>query len=213
MLHSIKNNLPAPVRSILRNIVFRYRSYLVKKYGLQALRDVLRVVNEDKPRAFIAFGTLLGLHREEKLIAHDIDIDLGCFYEDLPETLNLLRDFGITLSYKFQDNMLPECGEYRFFYRKIPFDIFIFNRREDTVFCTDFVLKHNKFMVRELVFNDFKLTNLRVDGYDYCAPSNPKKFLSARYGDNYMTPDKSFDYKNPAPCILMTDREAIKISL
>lgn len=208
MLMFLKNSLPVPVRALLRKIVFRYRSHLIQKHGAQALKDILSVVNKDSPRAFIAFGTLLGLYRQQELIAHDIDIDLGCFYEDLPETLKLLEEFGIRFNYKFQDSMLPECGEYRFFYKKIPFDIFIFNKREEQAFCTDFVLKDNRFIVRELVFDAFELTNLRANGYDYCSPSEPEKFLAARYGDSFMTPDKSFDYKNPAPCIIMTDREA-----
>lgn len=205
---SFKNYIPTPLRNILKKMVFAYRSWLIRKQGLAALKEVFDIINKDKPKAFAAFGTLLGLYREQSLLGHDIDIDIGVFHEDLQDTLTALEKAGITFSFYFQDTTYPNCLEYRFFYKKIPFDIFVFNRIGDDAICTDFVNKNGVFMIRENVFEDFELDYIEVDGYRFCVPKQPEKFLLGRYGETYMTPDKSYDYKNPAPCIRNTDRVA-----
>ena len=133
---NVKDYIPKPLRNLLKKLVFAYRSWLIRKQGLLALKEIFDIINRDKPKAFAAFGTLLGLYRERALLGHNIDMDIGCFYED------------------------------------------------------------------------FALDYIEIDGYHFCVPQHPEKFLLGRYGKNYMTPDKSYDYKNPAPCIRNTDRVA-----
>lgn len=205
---NVKDYIPTPLRNLLKKLVFAYRSWLIRKQGLLALKEVFDIINKDKPKAFAAFGTLLGLYREQALLGHDIDIDIGCFHEDLEDTLNALTAAGIHFTYYFQDTTHPNCLEYRFFHKKIPFDIFVFNRIDGEAICTDFINKNGVFSIRENVFEDFSLDYIEIDGYHFCVPQHPEKFLLGRYGKNYMTPDKSYDYKNPAPCIRNTDRVA-----
>ena len=109
---SFKNYIPTPLRNILKKMVFAYRSWLIRKQGLAALKEVFDIINKDKPKAFAAFGTLLGLYREQSLLGHDIDIDIGVFHEDLQDTLTALEKAGITFSFYFQDTTYPNCLEY-----------------------------------------------------------------------------------------------------
>lgn len=213
ILTVIKETIPTPLRNLLKKMVFTYRSVKIRRRGILVLNDILGVLNHDKPKAFAVFGTLLGLYREKGLLAHDIDIDIACFYEDLPDIIETLSEIGINFIYKFQDNDFPEQVEYRFFYKDIPFDIFVFHKATSYVYCTDFVRKSDEFFTRELRFEHFDLASIVIDGHSYVTPSNPEKFLASRYGPSFMTPDRSFDYKNPAPCIFATKRKAKMIPL
>ena len=45
----------------------------------KTLEDMKSILDKNKIHFFLAFGTALGAHRENKFIEHDEDIDIGVF--------------------------------------------------------------------------------------------------------------------------------------
>lgn len=200
----IKRFLPEQLIKILRGIKLQRQSANMKARGFATLSELLKTTNKDQTKVFCVFGTLLGLHREGNLIEHDYDIDIACYSENLIEVLDVLKILGAKFTHRFTSETNPDFGEYSFLLNGIRFDLFIFHRDNEVVFCTDYVEKDNTFMERQLVFPTFELENVIINGFQFCLPSDPSVFLAQRYGANYMQPDPSFDYRADAPCIRRT---------
>lgn len=58
---------------------------ILRLYGPDMLESVLDAARELDMRVFLTYGTLLGHVRDGGFIAHDWDIDLGIFEEDIPK--------------------------------------------------------------------------------------------------------------------------------
>ena len=68
------------------------KSEILQRNGFKVLRDVYYACSKAGIKAFLAEGTLLGHHRENGFIKHDLDIDLGILEEDIKKIGILERD-------------------------------------------------------------------------------------------------------------------------
>lgn len=189
----------------LKGLALRFVGRNMKKYGIPALEEVCKVLEECKVEYWADFGTLLGIYRDGKLLAHDMDIDMGLmretYSEDLEKTLSSrgfikVKEFtlegvlaeqtwkwnGVLIDLFFYDEIDGKICSYEFYTKGESVIRKIENGRKE---CTDLkvlrmYLPNNG--TKEIYFNNFKV---RV-------PADENEYLEGVYGPTYMVPDKNW---------------------
>ena len=157
-------------------------------------------------KPFLVSGTLLGCVREQRLLAHDYDIDLGVNLADefLP---GLLAELKRHPSFQLQETQFitneiavmnhwarGHAGQpwlVKFIYRNaIHLDFFIHISYQGEVFHGS---KKNLW-----ANTDFGLAPRSFYGVEFYAPENAEVYLTENYGD-WATPVRSFDCTTDTP--------------
>jgi phosphorylcholine metabolism protein LicD len=140
---------------------------------------------------WLDFGTLLGFHRDGKIIDWDSDLDVGILFEDFYknklEIENRIKEKGFFLT-KVYDN----------FYRvnfsdknHLHCDLFLFKKDKEGIYKTcfkEYKSKHNEI---------FPLNKKVFFGTEFNTPNNIELFLETRYGKNWEAPFKRSDGYKP----------------
>ena len=197
----LKSMLPNIIIIRIRKIIYLFRSRRLQRNGKDILHDLMSLVNSESDlKLFAVMGTLLGLHRERGIIKGDLDIDVACFCTDLPEVLRKLEKCGVKFKHQFISADNERHTEISFWYRAIKFDLYVFHDEKKGVYCTEYDFHNNAYRQTLLHFPKFTLTNCSIGKLRFCIPTMPELFLKTRYGSGYMTPDSTYDYRNPAAC-------------
>lgn len=170
---------------------------LLQEYGMEALQAFKDACTECSKDYWLEFGTLLGAVREKSFIRHDFDLDVGmpadAYTDEFEKVLlskGFVKDHFFYLVNVKSNEKTP--SEHAFFYKGIPFDIFLrfhqgdafktysFNVGEG---CAISVTKEYTFSVKE------PLSKVFINGLELNAPADPTENLSTYYGENFMTPD------------------------
>ena len=167
----------------------------------ECLNDIHDILTKHNIKFFLAFGTLLGQHRENNFISHDTDIDFGILESDYNKKIDLY----VTSSDKFENTYRKIGGEKTSleltFHHKngTRVDIFVLypinkEKNDDYYYCASWFgicdTKKEGFCkwgnhvrgLKQVTFKD-KIFNV---------PANTEEFLEECYG-NWRTPVK-FDY-------------------
>ena len=169
----------------------RSASFLDTSFVWRSLEEFSYVVKELGYQTFLVSGTLLGIVRDNKLIAHDDDIDVSIYlgngsFEQIAERFNLLKDQLNEL------NLIDNSFKGTFFRIKL---------------CQGVIIdafpswsKDNSVYVYPHTFGCFNLSDLlpfsdhsRGDAL-YTLPNNPKKLLTSNYGHNWKSPDPTWEF-------------------
>lgn len=174
--------------------------------ALECMTTLSKLVQATRARAFLVSGTLLGCVREQRILAHDYDIDLGMDVDDpafdvFVAALNAHPDFRLKRLQKVTNeialhnewarnyNNKPWLGKY-VYKEAIPVDFFshIFFRGE--------VFHGSK---RNLWVNsDFDLSTTELYGVTFNAPVEADRYLTENYGD-WRTPVQGFQCTTDTP--------------
>lgn len=148
---------------------------------------------------FISNGTLLGMIRESSYIGHDTDIDIGVMEEDFKlEILNEFINVGFSVFGIY--GKLENGYEISLIKDNIKLDIFVYYREGNSLVMSvwdgdnQIKYKYTNFTLREDVFRNFKVF----------IPSDPYRYLKEQYGENWMVPVVSWDWKS-SPHNIRTD--------
>lgn len=166
-------------------------SLLLHTYGEEFLRETLTACQSAGMRPFLAFGTLLGHHRDGGFIKHDADIDFGILESDfgkIDALVSAMKEQG----YVVRSNNEHEVSFYKPFFHTLLIDFFrfyekdrtfvYFDTRGDTVF--EYAFAHD-------ILEDF--CDVRFLGcLDAYVPQKAEEFLTTSYGD-WKTPRKEFN--------------------
>ena len=184
----------------------RKKRRALQKNGKELIHFLQDVLCEEK--FFFDMGTLLGIVRENRLLGHDLDIDLGIFLES-KEEIKKVREhlfnngFKLTFSYSIDEIGIVEDS---FIKNNIKFDLFYYHREEnaDVVYLmykvptsnlpegSLNVVKASCLHINEIEKVDFKGKKINV-------PKNKESYLAERYGKNWTIPDKNYVYwKGPS---------------
>jgi hypothetical protein len=156
-------------------------------------------------RPFIISGTLLGYARNNDLLPHDKDIDLGIIgWEDQFTVAQALLECGY---FKFDLSQLT--GKNRFLISGhdlrtgIAVDFFLFHEKEDHfVHGIDFDVG----FTQNYKFSKFNLQTINFLNHDFFAPSDIEKNLSENYGD-WKTPDTNYIVTIESPALMHTNED------
>ena len=151
--------------------------------ALRNLVDVRDALESFGARPFLVDGTLLGHVREGGFIAHDTDIDLGLFVEELrPEMARAVAARGFRVHRTFGT---PGRGfQWSFKRHAIKVDVFVYYRSGD-------VLYHAAWQKGEPIryeYPTFGLERVRFLGHEFWAPADPEAFLATKYGPDWRVP-------------------------
>ncbi|WP_160153829.1 LicD family protein [Microbulbifer sp. ALW1] len=158
-----------------------------KQVIYEELGQILKWLNEDfGVNAFISSGTLLGIIRDGKLIAHDDDVDI-CYISNFSEQSEILSERERLVEFLISKGCkLKRSGVAHYWCstpKSVKLDIFtgwVENER-----CI-----MNPLNIDGLPKNAiFPLVKRDVSGEELVVPSNPEALLELNYGTNWETPD------------------------
>lgn len=177
----------------------------MKKFGVPALNKLCNIFEEENIEYWADFGTLLGIYREGKFLAHDFDIDMGVMktsYSKLLEEKLQQNSFKKLKEYYINEELVEQTWTWN----GVLIDIFYYGIKDDKVYAYEFYTKGEVVKVKR-DDNTFECTNLDAlkmylpylktkiitfNGFSIRVPEDEDKYLRAVYGDGYMVPDKNW---------------------
>jgi hypothetical protein len=189
--------------------------------GFKALSSIQRIADATGVKMFLVSGTLLGLYREGRLLAHDYDVDVGVRADDphLPAFLTamaaapgLIESKSVTLS-KLDCLLNPWLGIgpkqpvlYKYFFSQggadaSRFGVDLFVHFEANGHCV-----HGNYRCL-WVNRPFALVRKNYGGTDYLVPSDTRLYLTENYGAFEI---ENKDFENSADCPNSTNLYGIR---
>jgi hypothetical protein len=184
-------------------IKYRQKKQDYNKYAFETL--LLAKDSLEKAGLFfwLDFGTLLGAHRENDFIKHDMDIDISMFAKDIDAAKNAMIQGGFKLFRTFEVQGDPNGVELTFVYNGVAIDILFYREEGDLMYCSVFFWqKEDDYRfggaknpsVRKWFCPNTGFKPMVFKGHEFNAPKDIVKYLTVNYGPNFMKPDKKFDY-------------------
>ena len=189
----------------------RKKRVALQKNGIALIHFLQDVLCEEK--FFFDFGTLLGIVRENRILGHDLDVDLGIFLDgeaEIKRVRELLYKNGCKIAYSYS---IDEIGivEDSFIINNIKFDI-CYYCREENVDVSYLMYKTKQSELKDGEMNVVKtscshinkLEKINFKGKMINVPENKEAYLVERYGKNWTIPDKNYVYWK-GPSVAPTD--------
>lgn len=167
------------------------------------LKEAKMILDSIGVTFWLEAGTCLGAVREGTFIEHDPDIDLGVLAEDEDKADVIIDQFeklGFELIYVWGER--GEGYELSFMKRDYKLDIFFFYKAGKFRW-------HGAYWQNQLIPHVFtagtieRLKKIDFMGLEVNIPYNHNKYLKARYGEDWKTPDKDWKYWKDPKCIQM----------
>lgn len=178
------------------------RTEIPESERIKTLQDIQGLLSRHGIRAFLCFGTLLGLVREKRFLPHDSDIDLGIFYDEsgADRVYEILKREGYRL-YTIERDPWPCRLQVRHPETHVFCDL-VFFKREEGVFKT-FTIFNGHILIRERT--PFNLAESTLHGIQVLIPEAPERFLTENYGQwqspnnyhHYILSSALTDYRTP----------------
>lgn len=174
----------------------------IQTNGVAVMCLVQRLLKEIDVLSFADFGTMLGIVREGRLLAHDLDMDMGVIIKekrDMDRIRLHLEEFGFALwrQYVFADNIVEES--YRFCGIKVDLNYYKISETNSKTWLFyrepgQEYLDNTRNIV-EMTYSpitDFQ--TVQIQGEDVVIPANALQLLEEKYGPTWRTPDKGWIY-------------------
>ena len=174
-----------------------------QKHASIALKDLKKHLGRQGINFFLISGTLLGCIRENQLLGHDKDIDVGVWQHDVcyMDLIRACRTSGVFY-------ILPSSNQELLVVRHvngITIDIFIHRQEQDGVWHYGGKCKwHN---------SPFTLTKRTFLGDEHLIPSDYQTYLEENYGFDWQIPKIDFDSALDTPNMQITDSKKMCIYL
>src|SRR4051794_4432519 len=198
-----KNGQPISLDKYLKRVVaFESRSPEELQPLLDAIGEVIAALKDVGTDAFLAWGTLLGAHREGRVIGNDADADVA-YVSRYTHPVDVIRE-----SFRMQ-RQLVEHGYHITRYSALAFKIDVDEGagvvRGLDVFGGFFMDGHLHLMgeIREPFEESWihPLGTTTLEGRTFPAPADPDRVLTAMYGASWRVPDPAFHFAPPATTV------------
>ncbi len=195
--------------NFMKKIKENYKKEIFKRKAPNILLLLVDILEKNEIYYWIEYGTLLGVIRENKIIEHDYDIDIGMLESKIDKVKlekilkkNGFKKFGeISLNGKVTEN------KYRYKKLKIGIDFYFFSEEKNKIkgYCysklpnltyTETLKKLNGLIAYECIFKKFDIIKYEVYGKETKIPQNYSEHLIEYYGKDYMIPDKRWSQEN-----------------
>lgn len=161
---------------------------------LDSMNEIIDILESQNKKPFPAFGSLLGLVRDGKLMDYDKDADIGIYIDNYQELFSLV-ELVCQKEYFFAPSMVKDPKESHWWNVSVTnkktgavVDIFFFHRSNNT----DYAGAYTPNAVVKWQFKALTLTRATLAGKDYWIPENPEAHLEEVYGD-WRTPISVWD--------------------
>lgn len=179
----------------------RKRNKIFQKNGMETLIFIQKILKEKNIEFFVAFGTLLGIIREKKLLTHDIDLDIALIGNKinwvLLEEVLLKNNFIKIHEFYFEG----EISEQSYNYKGIVVDFFHCCLKNNKVYfyCFERYATENyssikMYSTQEYSVEPFKnIIELELENnINILIPDNFEEHLRQIYGNDWKIPDKNW---------------------
>lgn len=185
-----------------------------QKHGVECLSRVKEAFETIDKLFWLDYGTLLGAVREKDFIGHDLDLDIGTFYEkEKIEKLDeaLVLNGLVKVKEFFNDGKVMEQT---FSYKGADIDIFYYFMEDDRMYCHGFysdkpiipkeIEGANKYTGWKAIkvtasYTGFK--RMLFKNIEFSVPKDTHLYLSENYGDTYMIKQENWDSFSQPPNI------------
>ena len=170
--------------------------------GKTVFSEFIQICCNNCIKVCLCYGTLLGYIRENGIMKHDYDFDVGLWFEDYTKEFeDELKIKGFKLIHQFTGMNGYQAFEQSYEKNGVSIDLFyhfsdekqiwthVFHREPDTD------LPQDKWLVRKLPFTRAEFKKIDFMGIEAYVPSNSEQYLEETYGKNWRVPDKNFDWK------------------
>ena len=198
-----RNGQPISLDKYLKRVVaFESRSTEELQPLLDGIDEVIRALADVGTEAFLAWGTLLGAHREGRVIGSDADADVA-YVSRYTHPVDVIRE-----SFRMQ-RQLVEHGYHVTRYSALAFKVDVDEGdgviRGLDVFGGFFMDGHLHLMgeIRE-PFDEawiHPLGTTTLEGRTFPAPADPDRVLAAMYGASWRVPDPAFHFAPPTATV------------
>ena len=194
-----RNGQPISLDKYLKRVVaFENRSPEELQPLLDAIDEVIAALKDVGIEAFLAWGTLLGAHREGRVIGNDADADVA-YVSRYTHPVDVIRE-----SFRIQRELV-EHGYHITRYSALAFKIDVDEGdgvvRGLDVFGGFFMDGHLHLMgeIRERFEESWirPLGTTTLEGRTFPAPADPDRVLTAMYGASWRVPDPAFHFAPP----------------
>lgn len=185
----------------------------IQEYGMKTIESLQAFLESQNIRFFFDMGTLLGIVRENKLLGHDLDIDVGCLVSSKQEkeiVSSILLKNNCKLRFKYETEELGVVEE-SYILNGIKFDMNYYYVENDKSVCylmyKDSDIKYDGYDLSVVKLTCDKIENVELYKWGNISinvPASPEKYLSQRYGENWRIPDKNYIYWK-GPSTTLTD--------
>ncbi|MBL7033600.1 MAG: LicD family protein [Candidatus Delongbacteria bacterium] len=146
-------------------------------------------------RAWLTDGTLLGYYREQRILQHDQDADLGLFIEDYSDRILAgFKNAGWELDHVFGN---IECGLQLSFLRNgSKLDLFFFYPEGDRLWHGAWKAEP-KGKFRKLIkyyYEPFELRMVDFLGRQFAVPADTEQYLVTKYGEGWAVEQREWDW-------------------
>lgn len=154
-----------------------------------------RVLSSLKISVWLSCGTLLGYYRENDLLLHDTDVDLGLWdTEYTPNIRKAMLAAGFTLWKTF--GTVGDGYEESYHRNGTKLDLFYHVRKPTQTYMA--VTARDTFgrytLRKRYIFEPFSLQPVKFLNQRFLVPENPGYVVRQQYGDNWQTPIKVWNY-------------------
>lgn len=210
------------VQILYRSVAIPVKRHRLQKYGAEMLGKLHKVLNENKIKYYLDFGTLLGVVREGGFIKHDDDIDLTIadVNANAKEILQKLLSHGFRFIHAL--TVRGRIVEFSVSFNKLSADFF---------FCLPVDIK-GKVGICGVYFDpsaqyespdqnnyrvwyfpdDVKVKEIQFKGVDVCIPECPEQILEFEYGKGWRSPVKNWSADELRDRYKVMDDYAVRIT-
>lgn len=181
--------------------MLKKKNKIFSRNGSKIFCEFLDICNSLNANVFLVYGTLLGYVRENGILKHDCDFDVGIFEEDYNDLLQMqLIKNGFKLVRQFKG---INYNAFEQTYEKDGVSIDIFVSYYDETKCWTHVfyreindsLKQGLYRIRKLDYPKAPLEKIQFLNANICIPSNYEIYLKEIYGDGWKIPDPNYDWR------------------
>lgn len=158
--------------------------------ALTVLETIMLKLGSKRDYCFVAFGTLLGLHREDALLGHDKDMDIGvlpgCTTDDIKRVFDSLPQFFVKTTSQARDDyniVIKDIAS------GIVCDFFFFSETKEGY---EGGLYHPVGPIT-WTFSPFSIIQKTLGGMTLPVPDNIEQHLAEVYGPGWIHPEPLFD--------------------
>lgn len=172
--------------------------------GIETFQDLCKLLNERNIKFWLCYGTLLGYVRENGILKHDFDFDIGLWNDDYSKELeSALEAHGFKLMHQFKSITDYPAFEQTYEKNGVSIDFFYHYANEDKIWTNVFYrekfednLEKGLFRIRKLDYPKAELQKVTFLNTSVFIPSNAEEYLAEIYGDNWRIPDPNYDWHN-----------------
>jgi hypothetical protein len=196
------------VKYFLKKPYYSYRRIHFHKYSMLIFQEFMKIAEDTGVLYIPVYGTLLGFVRENKVLNHDLDIDLGLFEVD-NEIMNkfeqIILQKGFIIASQVIIESTKEVIEKSYVKNKIKIDVYIMKKNTEgyrikfwmmpnDMSLRDYQERNNGVDVYQQSFKIEDLYEKKINEVFYIKiPTNSEDILNSMYGENWKIPDKDWD--------------------